>query len=107
MVGFVLASCILFPFLGQDFFLPSMPPLRHARADGGDGSKRFGATVDEIEQMIAIIPADQLGEIIDNLGLPSGINTAQQHRHRQPRGRRYPCLLERRACPDERLCSKD
>ena len=80
MVGFVLASCILFPFLGQDFF-PAVDAGRfdmHVRMKSGTRIEETARTVDEVEQMIRkIIPADQLGEIIDNLGLPySGINTS-------------------------------
>ena len=80
VVGFVLASCILFPFLGQDFF-PAVDAGRfdmHVRMKSGTRIEETARTVDEIEQMIRkIIPADQLGEIIDNLGLPySGINTS-------------------------------
>ena len=80
VVGFVLASCLLFPFLGQDFF-PSVDAGRfdmHVRMKSGTRIEETARTVDEIEQMIRkIIPADQLGEVIDNLGLPySGINTS-------------------------------
>ena len=80
VVGFILASCLLFPFLGQDFF-PSVDAGRfdmHVRMKSGTRIEETARTVDEIEQMIRkIIPADQLGEVIDNLGLPySGINTS-------------------------------
>ncbi|HEY5777986.1 MAG TPA: efflux RND transporter permease subunit [Terrimicrobiaceae bacterium] len=80
VMGFVLASCLLFPFLGQDFF-PAVDAGRfdmHVRMKSGTRIEETARTVDEIEQMIRkIIPADQLGEIIDNLGLPySGINTS-------------------------------
>ena len=80
VVGFVLVSCLLFPFLGQDFF-PSVDAGRfdmHVRMKSGTRIEETARTVDEIEQMIRkIIPADQLGEVIDNLGLPySGINTS-------------------------------
>jgi multidrug efflux pump subunit AcrB len=80
VIGFVIASCLLFPFLGEDFF-PSVDAGRfdmHVRMKSGTRIEETARTVDEIEQMIRrIIPADQLGEIIDNLGLPySGINTS-------------------------------
>ena len=80
VVGFVLASCLLFPFLGQDFF-PSVDAGRfdmHVRMKSGTRIEETARIVDEIEQVIRkIIPADQLGEVIDNLGLPySGINTS-------------------------------
>jgi CzcA family heavy metal efflux pump len=80
VIGFVFASCLLFPFLGEDFF-PSVDAGRfdmHVRMKSGTRIEETARTVDEIEQMIRkIIPAAQLGEIIDNLGLPySGINTS-------------------------------
>ena len=80
VMGFVLASCLLFPFLGQDFF-PAVDAGRfdmHVRMTSGTRIEETARTVDDIEQMIRkIIPAEQLGEIIDNLGLPySGINTS-------------------------------
>ena len=80
VIGFVIASCLLFPFLGQDFF-PAVDAGRfdmHVRMKSGTRIEETARTVDEIEEMIRkIIPADQLGEIIDNLGLPySGINTS-------------------------------
>jgi multidrug efflux pump subunit AcrB len=80
VIGFVIASCLLFPFLGEDFF-PSVDAGRfdmHVRMKSGTRIEETARTVDEIDQMIRrIIPADQLGEIIDNLGLPySGINTS-------------------------------
>ena len=95
VMGFVLASSFLFPFLGQDFF-PAVDAGRfdmHVRMTSGTRIEETARTVDEIEQMIRkIIPADQLGEIVDNLGLPySGINTfLQQHGDREPRGWRHP-----------------
>ena len=80
VIGFVFASCLLFPFLGQDFF-PAVDAGRfdmHVRMKSGTRIEETARTVDDIEQMIRkIIPAEQLGEIIDNLGLPySGINTS-------------------------------
>ena len=78
VMGFVLASSFLFPFLGQDFF-PAVDAGRfdmHIRMKSGTRIEETARTVDEIERMVRkIIPADQLGEIVDNLGLPySGIN---------------------------------
>ena len=80
VMGFVLASSFLFPFLGQDFF-PAVDAGRfdmHIRMKSGTRIEETARTVDEIERMVRkIIPADQLGEIVDNLGLPySGINTS-------------------------------
>jgi multidrug efflux pump subunit AcrB len=78
VLGFVLLSSLLFPFLGQDFF-PAVDAGRfdmHLRVKAGTRIEETARTVDLIEQMIRkIIPADQLGDIIDNLGIPySGIN---------------------------------
>ena len=78
VLGFVLLSGLLFPFLGQDFF-PAVDAGRfdmHIRVKAGTRIEETARTVDLIEQMIRkIIPADQLGDIIDNLGIPySGIN---------------------------------
>jgi CzcA family heavy metal efflux pump len=80
VLGFVCFSFLLFPFLGQDFF-PSVDAGRfdmHVRVQAGTRIEETARTVDLIEQMIRkIIPADQLDNIIDNLGIPySGINTS-------------------------------
>lgn len=78
VLGFVLLSFFLFPFLGQDFF-PAVDAGRfdmHVRVKSGTRIEETARTVDFIEQMIRrIIPADQIDGIIDNIGLPySGIN---------------------------------
>ncbi len=78
VLGFVLLSSLLFPFLGQDFF-PSVDAGRfdlHIRLKSGTRIEETARTADLIEQMIRkIIPAEQLGDIVDNLGVPySGIN---------------------------------
>ena len=80
VLGFVCFSFLLFPFLGQDFF-PSVDAGRfdmHVRVQAGTRIEETARTVDLIEQMIRkIIPADQLDNIIDNIGIPySGINTS-------------------------------
>ena len=78
VMGFVLASCLLFPFLGQDFF-PAVDAGRfdmHVRMKSGTRIEETARTVDEIEQMIRkIISADQLGEIIATLVFPTAAST--------------------------------
>jgi len=75
---FCVASMLLVPFLGQDFF-PSVDAgaLRlHVRAHTGTRIEETAVLVDRIEGEIRReIPAKQLKGIIDNIGLPiSGIN---------------------------------
>jgi multidrug efflux pump subunit AcrB len=78
VMGFVVISTVLVPFLGQNFF-PSVDAGRfdlHVRMKTGMRIEETARNVDLIEQMIRqVIPADQLQGIIDNLGIPySGIN---------------------------------
>src|SRR5580692_1210198 len=78
VVGFVVISMVLVPFLGQNFF-PSVDAGRfdlHVRMKTGMRIEETARNVDLIEQMIRqVIPADQMQGIIDNLGIPySGIN---------------------------------
>lgn len=80
VMAFVLLSSLLFPFLGQDFF-PAVDAGRfdlHVRMRAGTRVEETARTVDLIERMLReIIPADHLGDIVDNIGLPySGINTS-------------------------------
>ena len=68
------------PGLGQDFF-PSVDAGQlklHLRASTGTRIEETAVLCDAVEKTIrAIIPADQLTNIVDNLGLPySGINLA-------------------------------
>ena len=75
---FCVASMLLVPFLGQDFF-PSVDAgaLRlHVRARTGTRIEETAVLVDRIEGEIRReIPAKELEGIIDNIGLPiSGIN---------------------------------
>src|ERR1700678_287210 len=68
------------PGLGQDFF-PSVDGGQiklHIRARSGTRIEETAALCDAIEGSIReVIPKDQLGTIVDNLGLPySGINLA-------------------------------
>ncbi|HTV84559.1 MAG TPA: efflux RND transporter permease subunit [Dyella sp.] len=77
-LAFVLASFLLVPFLGRNFF-PSTDEdaiAIHVRAPIGTRIEDTAAEFDHVENAIRrIIPPDQIGNIIDNIGLPlSGIN---------------------------------
>jgi len=79
----VLVSFGLWPFLGENFF-PSVDSgqiLMHVRAQAGTRIEESARLFDLIEQTVRqIIPADQLDNIVDNIGLPySGINMAYQN----------------------------
>ncbi len=83
LLGFmtcVLASFVLLPSLGQDFF-PATDAgalALHVRLPLGTRIEESAAAFDRIESRIReIIPADQLDTIIDNIGIPlSGIDMA-------------------------------
>ena len=77
-LGFCIASWLLVPFLGQDFF-PSVDGgifRLHVRAHSGTRVEETAVLVDQVESAIrGAIPAKELAGIIDNIGLPiSGIN---------------------------------
>jgi multidrug efflux pump subunit AcrB len=77
-LSFCIASWLLVPFLGQNFF-PAVDAgeLRlHVRAPTGTRIEQTAKLVDEVEAAIRReIPATQLAGILDNMGLPvSGIN---------------------------------
>lgn len=71
-------SLLLIPVLGQDFFPTSdTGEIRlHLRARTGTRIEQTARLVDLVEQRIrTLIPASQLGTVLDNIGLPvSGIN---------------------------------
>ena len=76
----VLLSFGLVPFLGENFF-PAVDAgqiLLHVRAQTGTRIEETARLCDFIEQAIReTIPQNQLGTIVDNIGLPvSGINMA-------------------------------
>ena len=76
----VLVSFLLIPFLGRNFF-PSVDSGQislHVRAPLGTRIEETAAEFDRIEQSIRqVVPPDQLGSIVDNIGLPtSGTNLA-------------------------------
>ncbi len=77
-LGFVLASFLLVPWLGRNFFPATDAGLikLHVRAKTGMRIEESARLVDLIERDIrSNIPADEVSTIIDNIGLPvSGIN---------------------------------
>jgi multidrug efflux pump subunit AcrB len=77
-LAFCVASLVLIPFLGQDFF-PSVDAgifRLHVRAHTGTRIEETAVLVDHVENAIRRkIPTGELQGIIDNIGLPiSGIN---------------------------------
>jgi multidrug efflux pump subunit AcrB len=79
-IGFTLLSFALTPYLGQDFF-PSVDGGQikmHVRAPTGTRIEETTKLADRIGEAIhKIIPAAELGGIVDNIGLSvSGINMA-------------------------------
>ncbi|MCE0497618.1 MAG: efflux RND transporter permease subunit [Methylacidiphilales bacterium] len=77
-LGLCLGSMILVPFLGQDFF-PTVDAGQfklHIRAKTGTRIEETAKLCDQIEAVIRKdIPANELGGILDNLGVPySSIN---------------------------------
>jgi len=76
----VLASFALIPFLGRNFFpaVDSGQISIHVRAPLGRRIEQTAAEFDDIERVIrAVVPPDQVGSIVDNIGLPfSGLNLA-------------------------------
>ncbi len=77
-LAFCIGSCVLIPFLGQDFF-PAVDAgtfRLHARVRSGTRIEETAKAIDEIEADIRReIPTEELHGILDNIGLPnSGIN---------------------------------
>ena len=77
-LGFCALSCCLALILGRDFF-PSVDggQIRmHMRLPSGTRIEQTARVADEVERAIrAIVPAHDLGTVLDNLGVPySGIN---------------------------------
>ena len=77
-LSFCVASWLLVPFLGQDFFptVDSGTFRLHVRSPTGTRIEQSAKLVDEVEASIRRkIPAKDLEGMIDNIGLPSsGIN---------------------------------
>jgi multidrug efflux pump subunit AcrB len=81
VVGFLIvvgASFLLAPWLGRNFFpdIDSGEISLHVRAPVGTRIEDTAAEFDHIENAVrSVVPPNQLGSIIDNVGLPnSGIN---------------------------------
>jgi multidrug efflux pump subunit AcrB len=80
MLGVALATALVAPFLGEDFFpLVDAGSFRlHVRAPSGmriEETERVFSRVDDVIR--ACIPPDELTNIVDNIGLPnSGLNLA-------------------------------
>ncbi len=79
-LGFCASSCLLIPFLGQDFF-PKVDAGQfrlHVRAKTGTRVEETAIICDHVEEFIrSTIPADEVESVIDNIGLPfSGINNS-------------------------------
>jgi multidrug efflux pump subunit AcrB len=77
-LSFCVASWLLVPFLGQNFF-PTVDAGQfrlHVRAPTGTRIEQTAKLVDEVEASIRRqVPAKELAGILDNMGLPvSGIN---------------------------------
>ncbi|MDO6413237.1 efflux RND transporter permease subunit [Sphingomonas sp. BIUV-7] len=82
MIGFiviVLASMLLVPFLGRNFF-PAVDAgqiMIHVRAPVGSRIEQSAAEFDRMERRIhQLIPGEEIAAVTDNIGLPvSAINT--------------------------------
>ena len=77
-LAFCVGSCLLIPFLGQDFF-PSVDAgtfRLHVRARSGTRIEETAKFIDEVEAAIRReIPPEEFHGILDNIGLPnSSIN---------------------------------
>jgi multidrug efflux pump subunit AcrB len=79
-LAFCAASCLLTPFLGQDFFpkVDAGQMRLHVRAKTGTRVEETAVLCDHVEEVIRrIIPSKELESIVDNIGLPtSGINVS-------------------------------
>src|SRR5208282_5694598 len=80
VLAFCAASCLLTPFLGQDFFpkVDAGQMRLHVRAKTGTRVEETAALCDHVEEVIRrTIPPKELESIVDNIGLPtSGINVS-------------------------------
>ena len=75
MIGLVLLSAGILPFLGRDFFpVVDAGQFRiHVRAPDGtriEETERYFTRVEDIIRQV--VPQEELGTIIDNIGLPNG-----------------------------------
>src|SRR5439155_21093057 len=78
-LAFAIASLLLFPLVGRDFF-PAVDAgqLRlHVRCPPGTRLEQTEAYFQQVEDYIRqVIPASELSVINDNIGLPNNINLA-------------------------------
>src|SRR6267378_4496010 len=78
-LAFAFSSLALYPFVGRDFF-PTVDAgqLRlHVRAPAGTRIEETEQYFQRVEDYIRqIIPADEIGVIVDNIGVPNSINLA-------------------------------
>ena len=73
--GVVLATCLLLPFLGRDFFpLVDAGQFRlHVRGPAGLRLEETERVFTQVDTVIReVIPAEELVAILDNIGLPAG-----------------------------------
>lgn len=74
-LAFCVGTWLLVPVLGQDFF-PSVDAGQfrlHLRAQGGMRIEETTRLVDQVEGVIReVVPHNELGGILDNIGIPSG-----------------------------------
>ena len=79
-LAFCAASCLLTPFLGEDFFpkVDAGQMRLHVRAKTGTRVEETAVLCDHVEELVRrIIPTKELESIVDNVGLPaSGINVS-------------------------------
>ncbi len=79
-LAFCAASCLLTPFLGEDFFpkVDAGQMRLHVRAKTGTRVEQTAVLCDHVEEVIRrAIPPRELDSIVDNIGLPtSGINNS-------------------------------
>src|SRR5229473_2374278 len=78
-LGFAMASLLLYPFVGRDFF-PTVDAgqLRfHIRTPPGTRIEETEIYFQHVEDYIRqVIPAEELNVIVDNIGVPNSINLA-------------------------------
>jgi multidrug efflux pump subunit AcrB len=75
-----LCVFLLVPFLGQNFFPASDNGtfILHMRAPDGFRIEETAKLADEVEDRIRkIIPADEMGSVLDNIGLPYSVLNTQ------------------------------
>jgi len=74
-LALAIGTWLLLPLLGQDFF-PTVDAGQfrlHVRAATGTRIEETAKVVDKVEKVIrSVVPPDELGGILDNIGIPSG-----------------------------------